>query len=143
VAVAGKAYYTFFVANVNVNSDGLKVNVNRFENDNVWSAEYAHRLVVPATNYFLLILIKPLFHPPIIFPILFNFSDNSVYLLLAMHLFSQAICKKNFKLSNLAEHSSNFSIFSFLGRYRESRILSKIIRKVSSISPPLNYIGIS
>jgi len=42
-----------FVAKVNVNSDGLNVNVNRFENDNVWNAEYAHRLVVPATNYFL------------------------------------------------------------------------------------------
>ena len=37
----------FFVANVNVNSDGLNVNVNRFENDNVWNAENSHRMVVP------------------------------------------------------------------------------------------------
>jgi|GEM_PF-6788335 hypothetical protein len=38
----------FFVANVNVNSDGrLNVNVNRFENDNVWSADDRHRVVVP------------------------------------------------------------------------------------------------
>lgn len=38
----------FFVANVNVDSDGtLKVNVNRLENSNVWNAENRHRLVVP------------------------------------------------------------------------------------------------
>lgn len=37
----------FFVANVNVNSDGLNVNVNRFENDNVWNTENSHRMVVP------------------------------------------------------------------------------------------------
>ena len=37
-----------FVANVNVNSDGnRKVNVNRFENANVWNADNRHRLVVP------------------------------------------------------------------------------------------------
>jgi hypothetical protein len=37
-----------FVANVNVNSDDhLKVNVNRFENSNVWNAGNRHRLVVP------------------------------------------------------------------------------------------------
>ena len=36
-----------FVANVNVNSDGLNVNVNRFENSNVWNADNRHRVVVP------------------------------------------------------------------------------------------------
>ncbi len=36
------------MANVNVHADGrLKVNVNRFDNPNVWNAKYAHRLVVP------------------------------------------------------------------------------------------------
>jgi hypothetical protein len=31
--------HIIFVANVNVNDDGqLKVNVNRFSNDNVWNA---------------------------------------------------------------------------------------------------------
>ncbi len=40
--------YTIFVANVNLNDDGhLKVNVNRFSNDNVWGAGYRHRIVVP------------------------------------------------------------------------------------------------
>lgn len=42
----------FFVANVNVNSDGLNVNVNRFENDNVWNAENSHRMVVPKMAVF-------------------------------------------------------------------------------------------
>lgn len=38
----------FFVANVNFNSDDrLNVNVNRFENSNVWNAENRHRIVVP------------------------------------------------------------------------------------------------
>ncbi len=46
--VAWMVHRTFFVANVNVNSrDGLEVNVNRFENSNVWNAENRHRLVVP------------------------------------------------------------------------------------------------
>jgi len=30
-----------------VDSDGLYVGVNRFEDDNVWDAERAHRVVVP------------------------------------------------------------------------------------------------
>lgn len=41
----------FFVANVNFNDDGsLKVNVNRFENDNVWNTKYRHRVVIPKLN---------------------------------------------------------------------------------------------
>ena len=37
----------YFVASVNVSSDGLFVLVNRFEFAYVWSAEFRHRLVVP------------------------------------------------------------------------------------------------
>lgn len=37
----------FFVAYVFVHSDGLNVHVDRFENDDVWHARYAHRVVVP------------------------------------------------------------------------------------------------
>lgn len=38
----------FFVANVNFDDNGqLKVNVNPLDNDNVWNAEYRHRIVVP------------------------------------------------------------------------------------------------
>jgi cAMP phosphodiesterase len=40
----------FFVAYVCVDFDGLLVDVYRFEDDRVWSAAYAHRLVVPATK---------------------------------------------------------------------------------------------
>lgn len=35
-----------FVANVNVNGDKLKSNVNRFDNDNGWNADNRHRLAV-------------------------------------------------------------------------------------------------
>lgn len=38
----------FFVANANFNSDDkLNVNVNQFENDNVWNADNRLRVVVP------------------------------------------------------------------------------------------------
>lgn len=37
-----------FVANVRFLNDGkLGVDVNRFENDNVWHADYCHRVVIP------------------------------------------------------------------------------------------------
>ena len=39
--------HKIFVANVNVNPNGLNANVNRFENSNVWNGEYRHRVVVP------------------------------------------------------------------------------------------------
>ena len=46
-------FYKFFVANVNFNDDGhLKLNVNKFSNDNVWNASNQHRIVVPDTYYF-------------------------------------------------------------------------------------------
>jgi hypothetical protein len=32
---------------VNVNDGKLKVNANRFDNDNVWNADNRHRVVVP------------------------------------------------------------------------------------------------
>jgi len=37
----------FFVAGVRVLSDSLRVRVRRFEDDNVWNADYHHRVVVP------------------------------------------------------------------------------------------------
>lgn len=38
---------SLFVANVNVDGGKLKVNVNRFSNDNVWNAVNRHLVVVP------------------------------------------------------------------------------------------------
>ncbi len=47
---------SLFVANANVNAGKLKVNVNHFDNDNVWYAGDRHRLVVKQqtiwTQYF-------------------------------------------------------------------------------------------
>lgn len=40
--------HIIFVAHVYFDGDGrLKVNANRFSNDNVWNAENRHRIVVP------------------------------------------------------------------------------------------------
>lgn len=47
-ATDGLLYISFFVANVNFDDHArLNVNVNRFENGNVWNAENRHRVVVP------------------------------------------------------------------------------------------------
>jgi hypothetical protein len=84
------------VANVNVNSDGLNVNVNRLENDNVWNGEYRHRVVVPQPGCFSfatsegVLFSSPFFQPPSMRPTSLIFSDNSVYRSLDKHLFSQA-----------------------------------------------------
>lgn len=94
------------VVNVDVHSRGLNVNVNRFENDNVWNAEYAHRVVSPQLCYFSLIcfggvfISSPFFQPPSIRPISSSCSDKEEYLALGRHLFSQASCRKNLRLSS-------------------------------------------
>jgi hypothetical protein len=41
--VYGRLSAHFFVANMNLNSDGPNVNVNRLSNDNMWNAENRHR----------------------------------------------------------------------------------------------------
>jgi hypothetical protein len=49
--------HIIFVANVNFDDNGrLKVNVNRFSNDNVWNAENRHRIVVPKLTISLIIV---------------------------------------------------------------------------------------
>lgn len=100
------APHKFFVANVNVNSDGLNVNVNRFENDNVWNAENRNRMVVPKMKvsplYYLrgVFVSRPFLHPPSILPISSNCSESMAYLSFGRHLFSHASCKKNFTPSS-------------------------------------------
>jgi len=58
----GGALY-IFVVNVNVNSDGLNVNVNRLENDNVWNGEYRHRVVSPQLKSFSFAQSKEFYYP--------------------------------------------------------------------------------
>ena len=93
-------FCTFFVANVNVNSGELKVNVNRFSNDNVWNASNRNRVVVPQlTNFSYQMLVGvlfcnlfsiPFFQPPSILPISFSFSEISAYLSVGISLLSHA-----------------------------------------------------
>lgn len=87
----------FFVANVNVNSDGkLNVNVNRLENSNVWNAENRHRVVAPLLAVSLAylkgesFLSKPFRHPPSMRPISSSRIERSAYFSVGMSLFSQA-----------------------------------------------------
>ena len=96
----------FFVANVNVNSDGLNVNVNRFENNNVWNAENLHRMVVPKMKVSPLYRLggvfvsRPFLHPPSIFPISSSCVERVAYFSFGKHLFSQANWRKNFTPSS-------------------------------------------
>lgn len=64
-----------FVVNVNVNDDGLDVNVNRFENGNVWSGEYRHRVVSPQLYGFLPCLFRGSFYFQSFFPASDHTSD--------------------------------------------------------------------
>lgn len=131
----------FFVANVNVNSDGLNVNVNRFENDNVWNAKYAHRMVVPKMDGSPLytggvLLSKPFFHPPSILPISSSCAERVVYFSFGRHLFSHANCRKNFTPSSFDIETVIRLILGFPDRYRETKIFSSISKKYESILPP-------
>lgn len=90
---------------MNINTDGdAKVNVNRFENDNVWNASNRHRVFLPETCGFLssmwvgVFFSTPFFHPPSIRPSSSSCSASLAYLLLGISLFSQHSCKKNFTL---------------------------------------------
>ena len=122
-----------FVANVNVNSDGLNVNVNHLENSNIWNAEYAHRLVVPHMKNFLLdyygrgvFISNPFFHPPIILPSSWRSSDNIMYFWLSSNFTSQEIMRKNLSASNLRivldKLITLFSTFWYVARLRSSNI---------------------
>jgi hypothetical protein len=106
VAVRTEGALYIFVVNVNVNSDGLNVNVNRLENDNVWNAENRHRVVVPQLLNFSFVYFegvlfsKPFFQPPSMRPTSFKFSDKVAYFMSVKHLFSQASWRKNLRLSS-------------------------------------------
>ncbi len=95
----------FFVANVNVNSDGLNVNVNRFENDNVWNASNAHRVVVPKMDVSPLYVrgvfdSNPFLQPPSMRPTSSSCDERVIYFSFGRHLFSHANCRKNFAPSS-------------------------------------------
>jgi len=83
---------------VNFNSDGsLNVNVNRFENANVWNAEHRHRVVVPKLADSLICYRvrvffwrSPFLQPPSIRPISSSFFESSRYFSVGISLLSQA-----------------------------------------------------
>lgn len=104
-----------FIANVNVNSDGLNVNVNRFSNDNVWNAENRNRFVIPKLTFSPTFFYgmgvfcfsktfscSPFLQPPSILPISSKFFEISAYFSVRISFDSHASCMKNFRLSNFA-----------------------------------------
>ena len=125
----------FFVANANDNDRRLKANVNKFSNDNVWNSENRNRIVVPRNSMFLLHLFggvffsRPFFQPPSILPISSRFPESVEYFSLGIHLFSQAICRKNFTPSSLEIAVRRRAIFVSGGRYIDIKIFSKRPRK--------------
>lgn len=114
--------YIFFVANVNVNSDGtLNVNVNRLENSNVWNAENRHRVVVPKpavspAPYRAGVFSRPLRQPPSIRPISSSTSENAMYLLVSIELISQESWTKNLSASSAVIACRSSIIFSGAGK---------------------------
>lgn len=104
---------------MNVNSDGkLKVNVNRFENSNVWNAENRNRMVAlklaVSPVYFLSsgsFLSRPFLQPLNILPISLRLSAISSYCLWEINFASQLMEIKNLIVSKTKIH---FDIFSFL-----------------------------
>ena len=98
------------------NDDGkLNLNVNKVNLDNEYNAGDGACF---RNNTFLLenysrrvFFSSPFFHPPSILPISFSCSDSFKYLSVAIHLFSQAICKKNFIPSSFEIAIASFRTF--------------------------------
>lgn len=117
----------------------LYVNVNSFSNDNVWNAKYRHRVVslklyVSPPFYFggvffFVFFSRPFFQPPSILPISCNWVDSAVYFSSFIHLFSQAICKKNLTPSSLEIAIIRRDILVSVGRYIEMKMFSSSARK--------------
>ncbi|KKR62812.1 MAG: hypothetical protein UU01_C0002G0035 [Parcubacteria group bacterium GW2011_GWA2_40_37] len=91
--------------------------------------------VLPETIKFLLHLCggvffsRPFFQPPSILPISCKCSDRAEYFSFGMHLFPQAICRKNFMPSSLEIAMMRRGILVSGGRYIETKIFSKRPRK--------------
>ena len=92
--------------NVNWNSDNDKWNVNDWtldENCN-WNAGnrvFSRNIIFLLRFYFWEVFFSnPFFQPPSILPISSSCVNRAKYFSVGTHLFSQAICKKNFTLSS-------------------------------------------
>ena len=84
------------------NTSKRNLNLNWFENrwnDNYRFLAVRNSLHSPPCAGFC--FCSPLFHPPIIFPISFSCSESKIYFLLSIAFISQAICKKNLRISSL------------------------------------------
>lgn len=107
------------VAYVYWNADNGKWNCNCNELDN-WNdgneVLACYKFVSPLIYFGGVFVSKPFFQPPSIRPISASCSDKSPYLSVGKHLFSQAICAKNFIPSNLAIAKLRRGIFCSGGR---------------------------
>jgi|SRR3989344_1180160 len=105
------AHPTRSVANVNVNGGQPNANVYKFSNDNIWNANYEHHVFTPKLRcfsfvygggvFFCCLFSRPFFHPPNILPTSSSWAESVEYLSSFKHLFSHAICRKNFTPSSL------------------------------------------
>lgn len=127
---------------MNANSDGLNVNANRFENDNMWNTDNQHRLVAPKLNvsplsYFGGVFASsPFFHPPSILPVSSSCADRTAYFSVGIHLFSHASWRKNFTPSSFEMQMVSLCNFLSPERYKETKMFSRSSRKYPSIFPP-------
>jgi hypothetical protein len=94
--------------NVEHNDNGLWLNTNYGDPDNFWNPDNRFVFVrrnslcfpVEMAGFFYL---NWRLQPPIILPISFKLSERVMYFLLSRDFISQAICRKNFKISSLLQ----------------------------------------
>jgi len=104
---------------VNRNNGNRKLNLVNFKGK--WNNNYAFllrkTLCSPPIYFGGVFLSRPFFQPPNILPISFRSSERVEYFSLETHLFSQAICKKNFTPSSLEMAVVNLIILVSGGKY--------------------------
>jgi len=89
------------VVNVNWNDDGWNVNANALD-DNRWNDDnrvFSHNYCYSPDAGAGVLFSMPFFHPHSILPTSSALAIRAEYCSVLMSLFSQVICKKNFKVS--------------------------------------------
>jgi hypothetical protein len=126
------AHRTIFVANVNFDDNGqLKVNVNsvleRQRLERQVSASYRRPETINVSPPFIWrsFLFQSFFPTTKHFANFSNCSERAEYFLSCMHLFSQAICRKNLTPSSLEIAIIRRGILVSGGRYIEIKMFSK------------------
>jgi hypothetical protein len=129
----------FFYAILNVNGDKRNVNVNDDHPDDKWNDNYrvlVRESLYPPPKFGGVSFINCFCQPPSILPTSTNGAETAENFLLSIAFSSQAICKKNFKVSSFIDALSMITAFCSLGENPAVRISSaSSINKLLIFSP--------